>query len=499
VKYQLFALRFDQFWKEHPALLAAIFALIFTSFALAPHAIYLYPLLLLFLFALYPPLFAKLRTALIIGLLFYPYALAMQHSSLEEESGRAYFHIESLKTIKSPFHQKLLYSGTVRRFVSDQGDHYRRLPCIISLTQKDHPQADCDYLICGTLAKQRSGTYFLKPDKTPWEKVPNTFSLAEWRHKTKQKFHRFFEKKLQSPLAASFISALITGQLDDYSLPLAFQKCGLQHILALSGFHFGLLIFFAAFFLRLIFPPRFVLAALLLIITLYAFFIGSSPSIQRSYIAIFLFLIAKLFQLNTSGLNVLGAGLIAELIIDPYAIFDIGFQLTFLCTLAILLFFTPCERLFALYFPKRKFSTLTSMSLLDKHGYLLSSLLRKTLALNSAVHILSLPTLLYLFHQFPLMSLLYNLFFPFCVTLTLFFLTLSLLFGLILPPLGNLLHTFNSAFTDLCLATIMTPPSLIDFKLQTPSFPFSLLIIFLTSTLFLGISLRPLPERLVIS
>ena len=53
------------------------------------------------------------------------------------------------------------------------------------------------------------------------------------------------------------------------------------------------------------------------------------------------------------------------------------------------------------------------MTPLHQTGHLFSSLLRKALALNIAVHFVTLPVLLFIFLKFPWLSLLYNLFFPF--------------------------------------------------------------------------------------
>ena len=73
--------------------------------------------------------------------------------------------------------------------------------------------------------------------------------------------------------------------------------------------------------------------------------------------------------------------------------------------------------------------------------------------MNFAVQFASIPLALYWFHTFPLLSLLYNLFFPLLIgwSLTLFIL------GLILFPLGPLIHGLNELLLKGLLNTFALP------------------------------------------
>ena len=131
---------------------------------------------------------------------------------------------------------------------------------------------------------------------------------------------------------------------------IKYSTSGLAHILALSGFHIGIISFFI---ILILFPidilgwrrTRYIVTIILL--WLYAIVTGLSPSVTRAVIMATTFIIAQIIQRHHSPYNSLCLAAIIILIFDPYSIFDIGFQLSFLAVGAILLFankFNPVNR-----------------------------------------------------------------------------------------------------------------------------------------------------------
>jgi competence protein ComEC len=271
---------------------------------------------------------------------------------------------------------------------------------------------------------------------------------------------------------------------------MEFGKVGLQHILAISGFHFALAALFLHFLFRLLLPnrlrPLFLIAAL----SLYYLFLGDAPSIQRAYIAIVSVTAGSIFSLRTSGLNALGLGMLIEIILRPLTVTELSFQLTFLCTLAILLCYPLALRLMNTLLPRFSPSEALSLSLVDKHGYLLSSFLKKSLALNGAVHLITIPVLLHLFHKFPLLSIAYNLLFPAAISLTLLLLFAACLLTPLLPFLGHALHQLNNTWTSSLLTLISNPPALLDFSLRTKNISFACVVIFLCTCFLAAVLLE---------
>jgi ComEC/Rec2-related protein len=469
---------FEDFWKDHPALLIGIHLLLGAAAVLHFHWIYLLALLLLWI-----PLFTWKRALLhvaLAGIAFAYTTFLYPPFSLPENkaSGTIDFSISSLSTYASPFNSLYLYKGTVTAFNGAP----TRLACRIYLPiEEARYTAHTDYKIEGTLIEKGERNYLFKPKKkTTWQPIANTFSAAEWRHLAKEKVKAHLKKQIPHPRSCAFLTALFTGELDERELSLEFSHLGLQHILAISGFHFAILAAFIGFFLRLFFSYKTTALILLIAITAYFIFIGAAPSVQRGWIALAVLLIGQIANLRCSGCNALGVGLVLAIAVDPLLITHLGFQLSFLATSAIFLLYPSCNRLLEPLLPKRPLSVLTTMPRLDQHGYLLSAFIRETFALSLAVHLFVLPVVLFTFHKFPLLSLLYNLFFPLWTSCVFLLFLFACVFTLIVPPLGSLFHVGNSYLTSFLLEFTANPPPLLDISLHTASIPFVGLISFLT-------------------
>ena len=155
--------------------------------------------------------------------------------------------------------------------------------------------------------------------------------------------------------AYSFISAITLGYKADLSDDLkdAFRASGTSHVLAVSGLHVGIIyiiiISFFSFLGRR--GKTFVLKQVFVLLCLwgYVFVIGMPVSVIRA--AIMLSLVSVGSILNREGLtyNTLAVAAFFILIINPFYLFDVGFQLSFVAVLSIL-FFQP--KLSKLYTPK---------------------------------------------------------------------------------------------------------------------------------------------------
>ena len=483
-----------EFWSRHPALFVALFSLLGAASALVWHPLFV---LFLLLFSLSYILdgqqrrirlvWQKLHAPVFIcaiglgSLTFFSTLWRLPATQLPEErvEGEGVFHIENVKIVQSPFQRSYCYKGILKEFHAKNGHFFFDLPCLIFHPLKNPPRADRDYRLSGTLCQKGRYDFCLKPHKgKKWQDIPGTFSFAGWRCQAKQCVAASIKKQIPSIETATFLTALITGETEERSLRIDFSRLGLQHLLAISGFHFSFFALALHFLLRLFCPFKTRILLVLFALALYFFFLGNAPSILRAFLAISLYFIAQLLRRRTNGLNVLGAALCVELLVDPLVPLQLSFQLSFLCTLALLLYTPLLHTFFMRLLPRRTPKELQQMSLLDQHGYLGTTLLRKALSVTCAVHLFSLPLLLYLFHKFPLLSVLYNLFFPFCVTLSLALLYLGFLLAW-LPPVCALVHKLNAFWTSQLLELTSHPPAYFDIVLHTPAFPYPLLLILL--------------------
>lgn len=146
-----------------------------------------------------------------------------------------------------------------------------------------------------------------------------------------------------SPSTAEFLNATITG--DDSMMTedvrVDFSVSGLAHILALSGLHVGII----AIVIAVVMFPLYVLGKnrLRFVITIvllwvYAVMTGLSPSVTRAVIMATVYLGSLILQRRHSAVNALCCAALVILVFSPEALFQVGFQLSFLAVASILLF-----------------------------------------------------------------------------------------------------------------------------------------------------------------
>lgn len=474
------------FWQKHPALLIGISLLMGSACCLGFQLYYLVVLAALILTTSKNlKLFCLTTIAILIGFVSILFRYPEVTLTSEKLLGVGKFKPQSIKMVSSPFYRSLLYQGTLIDFQTKE-QTYHNIPCSIYLPiYGKRPICNAIYEIEGNLQQKSSRLFVLKPTKKkPWKRKATFLSLIEWRFSAKQLISKYIHKQVSDRTTAVFLSALVTGQIDERLLTMQFGKLGLQHLLVISGFHFALLAYLLRSVFNYLLPFKTTALMTLLCLSFYYVFLGDSPSIQRAYIAIAAFLMGELIGYPSSGLNAIGLGLIVELCVLPLSVLELGFQLTFLCTLAILLLYQPTEHLLSYFLPKRTEKERKEMPLIDKYAYSILHLLRSSFSVNIAVHIATVPLLLYLFHQFPLLSIAYNLFFPYCVALS----CILLFPGLILyftPKACSFIFKLNELFSTAILHITSYPPIKLQFSLRTDVITPTMLGLYLTA-LFLG-------------
>ncbi|MEX2569797.1 MAG: DNA internalization-related competence protein ComEC/Rec2 [Gemmatimonadota bacterium] len=140
------------------------------------------------------------------------------------------------------------------------------------------------------------------------------------------------------------MEALVLGRREymDSGTRDRFARAGLSHLLAISGMHVGLLagvVLLLASALRL--PRRYGLVLTLAITWGYLLVIGAGFSAIRAGVMISLAIAAVLIQRPSAAAPMVAAAAFAILAFRPRAILDVGFQLSFLGVLGILLLRAP--------------------------------------------------------------------------------------------------------------------------------------------------------------
>jgi competence protein ComEC len=472
-------------WDSAPALFYGILFLLGTAFALIFHYSYFIPLA----FCLYRVRAA--RNQLILGVVIclagYAWALFSYHlPDLKEEGieGKGIFKIESVSYSQSPFQRSVHFKGILKEFASPE-INLKNIPCRIHFREnKPRPLGSTDLQVSGRLIPKGAHHYSLKIKA--WEQVPKTSRLAEWRFGLKNSLRAHLSQHYTDSKSRAFVLSMLTGDIDDRLLALEFNRLGILHLLGISGFQFALLAFLLGSIFRLIFPHHVTYILLMLFLTAYAFVLGDSPPIERAWVGIMLYLTALLCGYRISALNALGVALFVQLIKDPLLIFHLGFQFSFLCTAAILVTYPLFRSWLSRFFPLRSFRDAISMPLLDQHGHLLSFFCRETLALNGAIHLVTLPLIFFHFHKFPVLSLLYNLFLPAAVSIVYLLLIVGVALDGFIPWIGSWIHALNRGLTDSILKIATHPPALYDFQWRMHDFSMTAAVAAITLILALS-------------
>lgn len=140
--------------------------------------------------------------------------------------------------------------------------------------------------------------------------------------------------------SGAFMNALLFGdrQQMTFEVEEQYQQFGLVHLLAISGSHIVLLMVIMYFILlRSGVTREIATVCLIFFIPIYMILAGASPSVIRASITGVLMLIAFMCSIRLSSLDALSITAICMLIFDPYLVFNIGFQFSFVGSFALLL------------------------------------------------------------------------------------------------------------------------------------------------------------------
>lgn len=117
-----------------------------------------------------------------------------------------------------------------------------------------------------------------------------------------------------------------------------YSKTGASHVLALSGLHLGIIY---ALLSMLVVGRRWQMitqVATVLSIWAFVFLTGMSASVVRSAIMLTVYALLALGHRQKMSVNTLAFTAIVMLLVTPKALFDVGFQMSFMAVFSILLF-----------------------------------------------------------------------------------------------------------------------------------------------------------------
>jgi len=172
--------------------------------------------------------------------------------------------------------------------------------------------------------------------------VPTLLSrLRDWRDGAHESILKLLDTAIRDNDTRGFVEAVVLGDRSDMDKETLndFTTSGVAHILAVSGFNVAIVSLVVAQLLRLfgIYWHRTRIGITMLMVFLYSAIVGFEPSVVRALLMIELYLLALLLERKPDPLNIIASAALVELLIRPYDLFDVSFQLSYSAVLGLVL------------------------------------------------------------------------------------------------------------------------------------------------------------------
>lgn len=293
--------------------------------------------------------------------------IGTNQDSLQSVLGKMLCYVEADSAAKNlNYGDKILFQSLINEVESPKNPH-----------QFDYKQ----------FLKYKKITHQTYLSQESWQKLENEksglfYAINKIRTDRIEQIKKYVKGEAEQGVAM----ALLLGFKDELSedIKAAYSETGAIHVLAVSGLHVGIIAMILRWLLKQFRWRRKWLKLVLMILPLwfYALLTGFSPSVIRATVMFSLLVLGLETDKKSNIYNVLAASALVLLLLNPYFLFSVGFQLSYAAVFGIV-FFQPKIAIWLL--PKNKivnyFWQLTTVSIAATLG--------------------TLPFTLYYFHQFP--------------------------------------------------------------------------------------------------
>ncbi len=249
--------------------------------------------------------------------------------------------------------------------------------------------------------------------------------IWDLRGRALQMIYRLFPDPEAALLAGILLG--VEGGIPD-ELVEAFRATGTAHIIAISGFNMAIVAGLFILMLKGLLGPRWGALAAVLGVGIYTILVGASAGVVRAAIMACLGLFAAQLGRRQDGVNSLAIVAALMALVTPYILWDVSFQLSFLATLGLVLFATPMTESYTSFSSRYLPEAWVRWSVGPVGEYILCTL---------AAQVMVLPLMIYLFHDFSLISVVANpLVLPAQAPLMILG-GLAVLLGMLIQPVGQ--------------------------------------------------------------
>lgn len=237
--------------------------------------------------------------------------------------------------------------------------------------------------------------------------------IKQYRQKGLQAVEKHFPQG-----SVGVAQALIFGEQDDIDEETldAYQQLGLIHVLVVSGLHVGIVFSILYYLLlRLGMIRENVYFLLLMVLPVYVLLTGAAPSVMRAAVMAGALTCGMLWKEKIHPVDSISYAFLLLLFYNPYLLYHVGFQLSFLIS----------------------FAFIVSSHLISTH---FTHSISRLVAYSIVADLVSIPLIMYYFHHIPSMSVIVNVWFvPLFSAVILPLSYVSFVTAIVFPPVAKLL------------------------------------------------------------
>lgn len=207
--------------------------------------------------------------------------------------------------------------------------------------------------------------------------------------------------------------ALLLGDKQDVSKDVLndFSESNISHVLAISGMHISYIILISNLVFNFVFGKHYSKIATSIILIIYIYITGFTPSVVRAGIAGILAIMSNFVYRKSDTFSNLAFAMLVILICNPYSIKSISLQLSFVGAIGIIVISKTFKKVINFYFEKlkkkaKKKNDVFLLNFLNFRSLKLILFLEDNFIITISACIVIMPILLVTFHTINITNLL---------------------------------------------------------------------------------------------
>jgi len=279
--------------------------------------------------------------------------------------------------------------------------------------------------------------------------------------------------------AAALLAGILLGVESGIPRDLrdAFSATNTAHIVAISGFNIAIIAGILTKFAQRVFLRG---ATFIVIggLAAYTLLVGASASVVRAAIMGSLSVIALQVRRPNDALNALAASALVMTAWNPFTLYDMGFQLSFLATLGLILYVTPLtnafEKFLARFLPGDRAKQIVGV-------------LGDSLIVTIAAQITTTPLIVFAFHRVSFVGLLANLLVLPAQPAVMILGGIAMFVAMIFQPIGQILAWLALPFLEWTIGIVQACANLPNASIEVGRF--DLIFLFVIYAILFGATL----------